>query len=437
MAHLHFQRTVYKSGGGKATARIEYITRQPDHSAYVQQERYIVHEDREDLVYEHTRNLPAWAEGNPHTYFRAAEQGERLSPNDARRRGIAFEEWKVTLPHELTLGQNMRLMRDLVDQVAGSRLPITYAFHNPKTLDGTAHQPHLHLLISARQHDAHPRTAETHFKRWNVARPERGGAQKDPAFWHKGAIKAHRMLLSDVINAHLEHAGLAARVHPGRLDDRQDARMTPEQQQQRARTPEPKLLPSESRAYREQGIISPGMQQVLDMRQARAAPATAKREADQARRWWEARKRTLGITATSSMPNTMWAIAEARAQCTAHAPGQEPVVDLDKVWTKPLLGHAITRTYHTPDQVAYDHLAPTNQVRFHTAREAQEAGYRPSKAPRFGEESGVARTRQERQVSLTRQLARLLRSRDETAAHGDLNVRLHDEERDRDRGMSW
>ena len=65
---------MYKSGGGKATARIEYITRQPDHSAYVQQERYIVHEDREDLVYEHTRNLPAWAEGNPHTYFRAAEQ---------------------------------------------------------------------------------------------------------------------------------------------------------------------------------------------------------------------------------------------------------------------------------------------------------------------------------------------------------------------------
>ena len=46
MAHLHFKRTVYKSGGGKATARIEYITRQPDHSAYVQQERYIVHEDR-------------------------------------------------------------------------------------------------------------------------------------------------------------------------------------------------------------------------------------------------------------------------------------------------------------------------------------------------------------------------------------------------------
>ena len=85
MAHLHFTRTVYKSGGGKATARIEYITRQPDHSAYVQQERYIVHEDREDLVYEHTRNLPAWAEGNPHTSFRAAERYERAN-------GIAFEE---------------------------------------------------------------------------------------------------------------------------------------------------------------------------------------------------------------------------------------------------------------------------------------------------------------------------------------------------------
>jgi hypothetical protein len=80
MAHLHFQRTVYKSGGGKATARIESMTRQPDHSAYVQQERSIVHEVLAVLMDEHTRNLPAWAEGNPHTYFRAAERYDRHAP---------------------------------------------------------------------------------------------------------------------------------------------------------------------------------------------------------------------------------------------------------------------------------------------------------------------------------------------------------------------
>ena len=156
----------------------------------------------------------------------------------------------------------------------------------PQRCDGKRQQPHLHLLISARQNDAHTRTAATHFKRYNGDHPERGGAQKDDAFRHKGAIKAHRILLSDVINVHLEYAGLAARVHPGRLDARG-----------LDRSPEPKLLPSESRAYREQGTVRPRMQEVLDLRQARAAPGVTAREQAQARRYWEGRKGELGITA--------------------------------------------------------------------------------------------------------------------------------------------
>ena len=155
MAHLHFKRTVYRSGGGTATKRLEYITRQPERDAVAadRQLRYL-REDREDLVYERSRNLPAWAEGNPHTYFSAAERYERVN-------GVAFEEWKVTLPQELSHRQNLALTRDLVDAIAGTRLPITYAFHDPPTLDGTRQQPHLHLLLSARQNDAHIRTAAT------------------------------------------------------------------------------------------------------------------------------------------------------------------------------------------------------------------------------------------------------------------------------------
>src|SRR5262245_53666494 len=154
MAHLHFKRTVYKSGGTSASQRLEYITRQPakDLSAADRQLRY-VREGREDLVYERSRNLPVWAEENPHTYFRAAERYEG-------KNRVAFEEWKVTLPHELSHRENMALMRDLVDQIAGNRLPMTYAFHDPETLRGTRQQPHLHLLISARQTDAQLRTPQ-------------------------------------------------------------------------------------------------------------------------------------------------------------------------------------------------------------------------------------------------------------------------------------
>ena len=57
-------------------------------------------------------------------------------------------------------------------------------------------------------------TPEQHFKRYNREHPERGGAQKDDAFRHRGAIKAHRVLITDILNVHLEYAGQAARVHP-------------------------------------------------------------------------------------------------------------------------------------------------------------------------------------------------------------------------------
>ena len=252
MAHLHFKRTVYKSGGAAATARLEYITRQPAQvlSAADRQLRY-VREGREDLLYERSRNLPVWAQDNPHNYFQAAERYERAG-------GVAFEEWKISLPQELSHRQNMDLMHDLVDAIAGDKLPITYAFHDPTTLDEQHQQPHLHLLISSRQNDTHARTAAQHFKRWNAQHPERGGAHKDPTFGHMGSVKAHRVLIADILNTHLEQAGHAVRMHPDTLESRQIAR-----------TPEPKLLPSESRQYREHGIISARMQEVLDIRAER------------------------------------------------------------------------------------------------------------------------------------------------------------------------
>jgi hypothetical protein len=120
--------------------------------------RSIAREGREDLRYTRTRNLPAWAQGSAHAYFRAAEQYERAPNAEERYRGVAFEEWKLTLPQELTSRQNMALMRDLVRTIAGDRLPMTYAFHCPQTLDGTQAQPHLHLLISGRHTDGIPRT---------------------------------------------------------------------------------------------------------------------------------------------------------------------------------------------------------------------------------------------------------------------------------------
>jgi MobA/MobL family len=305
VAHLHFQRTVYKSGGRQASAKVCYITRETEREPASLAERqlcYISREGREDLVYTRSRNLPAWTQNNPHTYFRATERYERAN-------GIAFEEWKLTLPQELSPRQNMDLMRDLVATIAGDRLPITYAFHCPQTMDGTQAQPHLHLLISGRQDDGIARAPTQHFKRYNPTHPERGGAPKDPALYHYRAVKGWRVTISDVINVHLERAGLKERLHPDRLADRDITRQ-----------PEPKLLPSQSRKYREKGLVGETMQEVLTIRAERQQ--TRATEQANAREYWEERKLVLGITDAMDMPAQLAAIGTARALVRDQAPAQ-------------------------------------------------------------------------------------------------------------------
>src|SRR5712691_9513063 len=127
----------------------------------------------------------------------------------------------------------------------------------------------------------------------------RGGAEKDPASWHMGAVKAQRHMVADVINLHLEMAEVAAWVDPRTLEDRDIPREA-----------EPKLLPSESRAYREEGIISERMQQVLTIRAERAVHM--QREQDHARDYWQERKAQLGISRDMPMEQQLAHIRQAR-----------------------------------------------------------------------------------------------------------------------------
>ena len=79
------------------------------------------------------------------------------------------------------------------------------------------------------------------------------------------------------------------------------------------------------------------MQEVLDIRQARATQGGETEQA-QARTYWEGRKGELGITDAQPMAHKLYAITEARAQLRDHPP-ERPVVDLDKRWDTPLIGN--------------------------------------------------------------------------------------------------
>src|SRR6266851_2922384 len=296
VAHLHFHQTVYKSGGASATVRVAYISRQPVKALdrADQQLRYLgVTEGpqrREDLVATTSHNLPAWADGKPHTYFAAAERYEGVDR-------VAFTEWKITLPRELSHGQNLDLAHDLLDASFGTTHPYTYAFHDPAASD-IDRQP------------------AQFFKRWNAHHPERGGARKDPALNHLGAVFAARQMLCDITNVHLEQHGHAARLDPRSLEERGIDR-----------TPEPKLLPSDSHALKHRFDVTPSMQHVFAHRHERMQHEGA--EQAQAQRSWERRELALGLTPGMPMEASLQRIRQARAQAITRTPERRSVSALD------------------------------------------------------------------------------------------------------------
>jgi len=276
MVHFYMRRDVYKSGGQHAVDRVAYITRESVRSRAADQLAY-VSGAREDCLASASLNLPRWCANDPYTYFAAAEKHEGVG-------WVAFEELKIGLPVELTHEQNIALIRNLVDTIAGERLPLTYAFHAPRTMDDTQEQPHVHVIFSRRQTDnAVARSAAQHFRKYNATHPAQGGAQKDPFFAERLVQRHLRVMLADVVNLHLEQQGITVRVDPRSLRARGIDR-----------APEPKLFPKESREYREERKVSATMATVLAIRQARATAPP--REQNNARQYWESRKAFLGIT---------------------------------------------------------------------------------------------------------------------------------------------
>ena len=297
---------MYKSGGNLATGRVQYLTRTGPYRSPA--DARIQHQgreagtgiEREDLVYWRARNLPTWAHDDPVRFFSVAEVQERVG-------GVAYTEWRFSLPRELTRPQQMAAARALLHEVFGDTHPHVWAVHDPHAADG-GRQPHVHVLWSARTLDGIERNPAQFFRRYNAEHPARGGAQKDPAFNHMGAVKASRVLYTDVMNLHLEAAGHTARLHPDRLVDRGID----------YRTPEPRLRLTDSNDYKYRGNVTERMQQVFEHRQERQQFVT--RESLQTRMYWEGRKAELGMTRDLPMEVKLERISEARAQRVQHAP---------------------------------------------------------------------------------------------------------------------
>lgn len=180
-----------------------------EHAAYIARARkYSKNGKGEDLLALEHGNLPEWANGDPIQFWKMADKFERAN-------GSTYREFELALPRELSLEQNLALVRDFVRQEVGSK-PYHLAIHAPEAALGEGPQPHSHIMVSDRLPDQIERPPEKHFGRFNASNPERGGCRKDsggkePAVLRE-ELKSRRARWADLQNRHLELNGHATRV---------------------------------------------------------------------------------------------------------------------------------------------------------------------------------------------------------------------------------
>ena len=177
-----------------------------DHADYVARQGF--HRKREDLVTAGHGNLPAWAEDDPRTLWRAAEKFER-------KNGAVYREAIIALPGELNVEQNVALVNDLVSKLTHGK-PFQFAIHaSTSSLEGKFN-PHVHLMTSDRVDDGIARPAERLFSRFNRKQPEKGGRKKASGGRNRLQIRddviATRKVVAETINHHLSINGHGARV---------------------------------------------------------------------------------------------------------------------------------------------------------------------------------------------------------------------------------
>jgi hypothetical protein len=246
MSHFHFE---IKSGNKDTTM---------DHLAYIL--RRGSHAERGDLVAVSHGNMPTWASSEPELFWKASAKGER-------KNGSPFRDVTISLPNELTHGENFRLSVELAHVLAGPK-PYQLAVHCPvSSLQGESN-PHAHFMLSDRIPDGIDRAPAQISRRYNSTNPELGGCKKDSGGLNRMQLRdkvlAQRKAVADTINAALAQHGHSVRVDHRNL-----------REQGKHRTPERYLGPARIRSMSE----NEKRQYVAERCEGRAADQK-KRESD-------------------------------------------------------------------------------------------------------------------------------------------------------------
>ena len=194
---------------GKTIPHFNYILRQ---------DKY---EDRQDLQYSESGNMPDWA-NEPSDFWNACAVFERKR---------SYRELEFAIPNELSREEQIQLVQEYIKQIIPDK-PYTFAIHEVNSSIHGIKNPHVHLMFSERPVNEYTKTIErdTFFKKSGIDRSGNiyGGVKKDRSWaGNKETSKIYevRETLENIINAYYKKNNLDVTVSSKTLEKQQESKL--------------------------------------------------------------------------------------------------------------------------------------------------------------------------------------------------------------------
>lgn len=171
------------------------------HSDYIRGEGKYSYKQNE-VVYENNF-MPEGV--TPREFWKCADENE---PVIGDRLGRTYREFKLTLPHELSLEENIKLVNEFIEKEIGKNHYYSVVIHDKESNEKGIQNVHAHLMFSERTIDGIDRPLEKYFQYANWRNPANGGAKKDPVWGKKEKLLEIRQSWEDILNKHLEQKGI-------------------------------------------------------------------------------------------------------------------------------------------------------------------------------------------------------------------------------------
>lgn len=248
MAHFHLSMKAQprRKDGGKLSAKshYDYIARK-DQYAHMKGRQ-------EDFVLSESGNLPAWAHGKAGTFWDEAEA--HRSP-----KGTAYREIELGLQEELSLEDNVTLLKGFMEEFHIDRYAYTFAVHSKdSTLEQGHTNIHAHLMFCEKiQEVDRPLGPDKFFQRYReTENGERtGGYKSSQDYRDKKMLCTMRKRWAERVNEMFKERGIDAEITEKNNADRYDE-LVEQGRYEEAESVNRTAAPHLGRAYRNDAIMA-------------------------------------------------------------------------------------------------------------------------------------------------------------------------------------